>query len=161
MLWMRTLFRVLCKGLCKGYARGQKSEANSAWMLHPPLGLDTLYDTLGKETSMEVKTMFQQASVICHSVLILQRQSTCKPPGWQRGAAIGTPRLLHDYATCQICHSEHQSKKIHCAKFQTAVINQLGCAFLLQVGLIVPTLNLFFFKQLSLTASVVHAPTRR
>ena len=47
-----------------------------------------------------------------------------------------------------ISHSEHQGKKIHCANFhlyvQAAVIDRLGCSFLLQVGLIVPTLKLCF-----------------
>ena len=50
MLLMRTLFRVLCRGLCKGYARDhEKSEANSAWKLLPPLWLDTFVDTVGKD----------------------------------------------------------------------------------------------------------------
>jgi hypothetical protein len=87
---------------------------------------------------MEVKTMFQQASVICHAVLIQQRRATCKQPGGLRVAAIGSPRLLHDSATLRISHSEHQSKKIRGANFhlyvQAAVMDQRGCSCLLQAG---------------------------
>ena len=82
--------------------------------------------------------MFQQASVICHAVLIQQRRATFKQPGGLRVAAIGSPRLLHDAATLRISHSEHQRKKIHCADFhlyvQADVCDQRGCWLLLQAG---------------------------
>ena len=122
----------------QGVCKGSEVKANTAWMLLPPLGLDTFYDTWGKETSMEIKAMIRQARVISHTVLIQQRQSALEPNGLLHNAAIGKPRLLHDSATFRISHSEHQSKKIHGANFhlyvQAAVLDQRGCSCLLQAG---------------------------
>ena len=122
----------------EGPSETAESPCGEEFKLLPPHGLNKFFDIWGKRQTWRKKTMFRQASVICHAVLLQQRRSTCKPPEWLRDAAIGSPRLLHDSATLRICHSEHQSKKNHCADVhwyvQADVFVQRGCSFLLQTS---------------------------
>ena len=87
LLMQLTTERPITIGRFSAEVRGELclDAASTAWAGH-------FLRHFGKETSMEVKTMFRQASVICHSVLIQQRQSAFEPPGLLHDAAVGSPR---------------------------------------------------------------------